>query len=130
MNRWRKTPTAFRDEGKPIEPHDESIALPKPYPSLTGLVLLLAITVGCTGEAAVVRDTESGGLVSYPFQTDVEVLASSGRRDALRLIAQKCPNGSRIVREGEIPKVSQAADRAWRGQMGIDRLWGVQFVCE
>ena len=76
------------------------------------------------------RDATDGGLVSYAYQTDAEVLASSGRRDAFRLIAEKCPNGSRIVREGEIPKVSTAADRAWRGQMGMDRLWGVQFVCE
>jgi hypothetical protein len=94
------------------------------------LVFLLAEAAGCTPEATLVRDAENGGLVSYPFQTDAEVLASSGRRDALHLLAEKCPKGSRIVREGEIPKVSKAADRAWRGQMGLDRLWGIQFVCE
>lgn len=101
----------------------------KPCLSL-GLALLLAVASGCAKEATFVRDTENGGLVSYPFQSDVEVLASSGRRDAMQLIAEKCPNGSRIVREGEIPKISKTADRAWRGQMGMDRLWGVQFVCE
>ncbi|MBI4000242.1 MAG: hypothetical protein HY348_00460 [Nitrospira defluvii] len=94
------------------------------------LILLLAVAAGCAREATYVRTTENGGLVSYPFQTDVEVLASSGRREAFQLIAEKCLKGSRIVREGEIPKVSKAADRAWRGQMGMDRLWGVQFVCE
>ena len=100
-------------------------------PRLTcSLIVISLVGAGCGRQATLVRDATDGGLVSYAYQTDAEVLASSGRRDAFRLIAEKCPNGSRIVREGEIPKVSTAADRAWRGQMGIDRLWGVQFVCE
>jgi hypothetical protein len=115
---------------RPVEPHDESRPLLRPGLGLTCLVVLLAIAGGCTREATIVRETPHGGLVSYPFHTDVEVLASSGRREAFQLIAEKCPTGSRITREGEIPKVSQAADRAWRGQMGTDRLWGIQFVCE
>ncbi len=102
----------------------------KPCLGVTGLAIFITLAAGCTREATLVRDTEVGGLVSYPFQTDVEVLASSGRRDAFQLITEKCPKGSRIIKEGEIPKVSRAADRAWRGQMGVDRLWGVQFVCE
>lgn len=93
------------------------------------LPILLAGTIGCTHEATFVRETDQGGLVSYPFQSDAEVLASSGRRDAIQRMAEKCPKGSRIVREGELPKVSKAADRAWRGQMGMDRLWGIDFVC-
>ena len=91
---------------------------------------VLAGVFGCAGEAALVKDTPEGGLVTYAFQTEGEVLTSSARREALRLIADKCPNGSRIVREGEMPNVSKAADRAWRGQIGMNRLWGVQFVCQ
>jgi hypothetical protein len=113
-----------------IESHERCMTLVKPCRGMTGLAILIALSASCTREASLVRDTENGGLVSYPFQADVEVLASSGRREAFQLIAEKCPTGSRIVREGEIPKVSKAADRAWRGQMGMDRLWGVQFVCE
>lgn len=94
------------------------------------LVILLAVAAGCAGNAIVVRDTENGGIVSYPFQTDAEVLTSSGRREAFRLIADKCLNGSRIVREGEIPNISSAADKAWRGQIGVGRQWGVEFLCE
>jgi hypothetical protein len=48
----------------------------------------------------------------------------------MRMIREKCPNGSRIVKEGAIPKVSEAADRVWHGQMGTNRLWGIQFTCE
>jgi hypothetical protein len=97
-------------------------------PSL--FLALLTGTPGCAREATLLKDTPEGGLVSYAFHSDSEVLASSGRREALQLMADKCPNGSRIVREGEIPNVSKAADRAWRGQIGMNRLWGVQFVCQ
>ena len=91
--------------------------------------VLLAGPISCAPDATFVRETAQGGLVSYAFQADAEVLASSGRRDAIQRMTEKCPKGSRIVREGEIPKVSKAADRAWRGQMGMDRLWGIEFVC-
>ncbi|HSE59587.1 MAG TPA: hypothetical protein VLA99_12870, partial [Nitrospiraceae bacterium] len=64
------------------------------------------------------------------IHSESDILTSAGRRDAVRMIREKCPNGSRIVKEGAIPKVSEAADRAWRGQMGNDRLWGIQFTCE
>ncbi len=94
------------------------------------LLVLLAGAGGCVHEATLVREGAHDGLVSYSFQSEAEILASSGRRDAIQLMAEKCPKGSHIVREGEIPKVSKAADRAWRGQMGIDRLWGIQFICE
>jgi hypothetical protein len=93
------------------------------------LAALITAIAGCAGEARLIRNTPEGGLVSYGFETDGEVLTSSGRREALRLIADKCPNGSRIVREGEIPNVSKKADRAWRGQIGMKRLWGVEFTC-
>lgn len=85
---------------------------------------------GCGHEARFLHDGPTGGLVSYPIQTDADVLSSEGRRDALRLIREKCPQGSRNVKEGELPKVNQATDRIWRGQMGTDRLWGIQFACE
>lgn len=94
---------------------------------LLGLVLLLG---GCGHEASMTRESETGGLVTWSVQSEGDILSSAGRRDALRLIKNKCPHGSRIVREGEIPKVSQTADRHWRGQMGTDRIWGIQFTCE
>jgi hypothetical protein len=94
------------------------------------LLTVISLEAGCGHEASLQRETSTGGLVSYPIQTDADVLSSAGRRDALRLMKEKCPQGSRVLKEGEIPKVSQAADRAWRGQMGTDRIWGIQFACE
>ena len=98
--------------------------------ALVFVLALVGALSGCGHEARLIRDTPTGGLVSYPVQTDADVLSSEGRRDALRLIREKCPQGSRIVKEGELPKVSQATDRVWRGQMGTDRVWGIQFACE
>lgn len=84
----------------------------------------------CGHEASLTRETATGGVVTWSVQSDGDILSSAGRRDALRLIKDKCPNGSRIIKEGEIPKVSASADRLWRGQMGNDRIWGIQFTCE
>ena len=97
----------------------------------TVTVLSIAFSIAACGhEASMARETPTGGLVTWSVQSDGDILSSAGRRDALRLIKEKCPQGSRIVREGEVPKVSQTADRNWRGQMGTDRIWGIQFTCE
>lgn len=93
------------------------------------LVLMWACSA-CGAGVTLVRDTPTGGLVTYPFQNEVDVLTSSERRDAMELINRKCPAGFKVQKEGEIPKVSRAADRAWRGQMGGDRVWGIQFTCQ
>jgi hypothetical protein len=90
----------------------------------------LVVPTGCSSEAVLYREHESGGIATYPYQSDSDLLTSAGRTNALQLIDEKCAGGSRIVKEGEIPKVSKAADRAWRGQMSGDRLWGIQFVCD
>lgn len=97
------------------------------------LLLIGAIAVmgaaGCSAEATVLRDTPAGGVISYPFETESDILTTAGRGAALRLIDKKCPHGSRIVKEGEIPKVSKKADRAWRGQISSDRRWAIEFTC-
>jgi hypothetical protein len=84
---------------------------------------------GCGAEATVLRDTPTGGVVSYPFETESDILTTARRGAAFRLIGEKCPHGSRIVKEGEIPKVSKKADKAWRGQISSDRLWAIEFTC-
>jgi hypothetical protein len=99
------------------------------YIVLNGLIFMLA-SVGCGHEASLTRESATGGVATWSVQSDGDILSSAGRRDALRLIKGKCPNGSRTIKEGEIPKVSQSADRLWRGQMGNDRIWGIQFACE
>jgi len=96
---------------------------------ILAVMAMALMASGCGHEATLTRETATGGVVTFSVQTDGDILSSPGRRDALRLIDDKCPDGSRIVKEGEIPKVSRSADRNWRGQMGTDRIWGIQFTC-
>jgi hypothetical protein len=94
------------------------------------MALLCAVELaGCGHEASLQRETATGGLVSFPIQSDADVFSSAGRHDALRIMQDKCPSGTRIVKEGELPKVSEAADRAWGPQIGPNRIWGIQFTC-
>ena len=85
---------------------------------------------GCGHEASLQRETSTGGLVTFPVQSEADILSSAGRRDALRMMQEHCPLGAQIVKEGELPKVSRAADRAWGPQIGTDRIWGIQFTCK
>jgi len=95
---------------------------------LIGTIAVMGVA-GCGAEATLLRDTMAGGIVSYPFQTESDILTTAGRGAAFRLIGEKCPQGSKIVKEGEIPKVSKKADRVWRGQISSDRLWAIEFTC-
>ena len=92
--------------------------------------IVTSVLVGCGQEAKLIRNDPAGYVVAYSIETEADVLSSTNRRKALDIIKDKCPQGERIVKEGEVPKVSQSADRAWRGQMGTDRLWGIQFTCK
>jgi hypothetical protein len=85
---------------------------------------------GCVNEASLQRSTPSGGVVTFAVQSEADILSSAGRRDALRIMQQQCPLGARIVKEGQLPKVSRAADRAWGPQIGTERIWGIQFTCK
>ena len=72
----------------------------------------------------------------YPYIEEQDVLTSSERRDALRLLEEKCPAGYRISREGEVPRIDQAVDRAWMGQVSRDgqvsreKFWAILFACK
>lgn len=99
------------------------------YWVLFGVLCVMEVQ-GCGYGASLQRETSSGGLVTFPIQSEADILSSAGRRDALRIMQQKCPLGYQIIKDGELPKVSKAADRAWGPQLGTDRLWGIQFTCK
>ena len=109
-------------------------------PSLgSPLIMLIAFSctlAGCIPSAQIVNESASGGTALYTYVEEQDVLTSTGRRDALRLLEEKCPAGYRISREGEVPRVDQAVDRAWMGQLSRDgqvsreRRWAIQFTCK
>jgi hypothetical protein len=89
----------------------------------------------CTSNAQFVNETATGGTVVYSYIEEQDVLTSPGRKDALRLLEEKCTAGSRISGEGEVPRVDHAVDRAWMGQLSRDgqvsreKRWAIEFVC-
>ncbi len=72
----------------------------------------------------------------YTYLEEKDVLTSQERRDALRLLSEKCPAGYHISREGEMPRIDQAVDRAWMGQLSRDgqvsqeKRWAILFTCK
>lgn len=101
------------------------------------VVLMFSIALAsCASNVRIVNETATGGTVLYPYIEEQDVLTSSERRDALRLLGEKCPAGYRISREGEVPRIDQAVDRAWMGQISRDgqvsreKLWAILFACK
>ena len=68
--------------------------------------------------------------MAFSIQLEADIFSSAGRWEALRMMQEKCSSGVRVLKEGELPKVSRAADRAWGAQLGTDRLWGIEFKCK
>lgn len=92
--------------------------------------------LGCGSSAKLLTESENGGIVVYPYFEDQDVLSSTSRRDALRLLEAKCPGGYRVSKEGQIPRISRDVDQTWKGQISSDgqvsreKQWGLQFVCK
>ena len=112
-----------------------------PHAPSLGIHLILLVVVSltlasCASSAQLVNETATGGTVLYSYVEEQDVLTSPGRNDALLLLEEKCPAGYRVAREGEVPRVDQAVDRAWMGQLSRDgqvsreRRWAIQFSCK
>ena len=101
---------------------------------LVGLIVSI-VFASCAPNARIVNETETGGTVLYTYIEEQDVLTSPERREALRLLDEKCPAGYRISREGEVPRIDQAVDRAWMGQVSRDgqvsreKQWAILFAC-
>ncbi|HEU4683721.1 MAG TPA: hypothetical protein VFS39_04395, partial [Nitrospira sp.] len=78
-----------------------------------------------------VRETESGGVVTYLYKEDRGgPMGSPHRKRALQIIDQKCPGGYFVLRDGAVkgsPTIS-----GLEGQEGEEtgRRWGIQFQCK
>ena len=100
------------------------------------LIVCSFTLASCAPNAQVVNETATGGTVLYSYVEEQDVLTSPGRQDALRLLEEKCPAGYRISREGEVPRIDQAVDRAWMGQISSngqvsrEKRWAIQFACK
>ena len=90
-----------------------------------------ALLVGCSDAVQLTHETENGGLVTYLFKEDRGgPMGSPHRKEALKLIDQKCPAGYLVVRDGEIK--GSGSMSSLEGQEGeiTGRRWGIQFRCK
>jgi hypothetical protein len=109
-------------------------------PSLGSRLIVLIVfsftLASCAPSAQLVNETATGGTVLYSYIEEQDVLTSPERQDALLILEEKCPAGYRISRQGEVPNVDQAVDRAWMGQLSRDgqvsreKRWAIQFACK
>ncbi|ULA59543.1 MAG: hypothetical protein LZF60_140082 [Nitrospira sp.] len=95
-------------------------------------VLAVSLVLASCGEGALlVKDNVDGGVVVYPYRAEQGTLLSSFRKEAVRLMEQKCPGGYAIVREGETKgRLRQASPVAGSSDVVEERRWGIQFQCK
>jgi hypothetical protein len=128
LQRWRTT--IYQAHKRPGS-HEPS------WGSQLAVLVVVSLTLAsCIPHAQFLNETATGGTVLYSYVEEQDVLSSPGRQDALRLLGEKCPTGYRIAREGEVPRISQAVDRAWMGQISAngqvsrEKDWAIQFTCK
>lgn len=96
-----------------------------------GLVVFLACG-GCAEGAKLVQESASGGVVTYPYKEERGGQMFSGfRKGALGVMANKCPSGYTILREGETRGYSMVSGTTeGTGDLTTHRRWGLQFRCK
>jgi hypothetical protein len=92
---------------------------------LLGAILL----AGCAGPK-LIKETESGGVVTYPFGEN-GYMTSPFRKEAIQIIEKKCGKSYKLLREGE----TRAQERMNTPVQGAEevirqRRWGIEFECK
>lgn len=95
------------------------------------IVFLALLGSGCSDAVTLTRETETGGIVTYLFKEERGgPMGSRHRREALKVMEQKCPSGYTVLKDGEVP--SYGSMSSVEGQEGevTGRRWGIQFRCK
>ena len=102
-------------------------------PSRWSIIMVLTVAVvceGCSETVMLINETESSGVVTYLFQEDRGgPMGSPYRKEALKVMENKCPSGYRVLKDGEVEGYSSMS--SVEGQEGdiAGRRWGIQFRC-
>jgi hypothetical protein len=95
--------------------------------------LLLAMAwmfAGCSEAVVLSHESEQGGVVTYLYKEDRGgPMGSPHRREALKVMASKCPSGYSVVKEGEVQSYSSASSVEGADGAEGTRRWGIQFQC-
>ncbi len=92
--------------------------------------LVCAWLAGCSDAVTLTRETDTGGVVTYLFKEDRGgPMGSPHRREALKVMEQKCPSGYTVIKDGEVPSYGMSSVEGQEGE-STWRRWGVQFRCK
>jgi len=121
---------SMRQVHKWPESHESSLGK-----QLVGLVVFSFLLASCTPNARIVNESSTGGTVLYSYVEAYDVLTSSGRKDAIRLLDEKCPTGTALLGREKFPESAKLwIERGWdsiRGwQVSREKDWAIQFVCK
>lgn len=103
--------------------------------ALRGLILLACLgsmggATGCSEGAKLMQETETGGIVVYPFKGSNGYLYSTFRKDAFEIIEQRCPAGFAVVKEAEARGRVRIQEQVGGPEAIAERRWGIQFRCK
>jgi hypothetical protein len=92
---------------------------------------LILVSVGCSQAVLLTHETEQGGVVTYLFEEDRGgPMGSAHRRDAFKVIEEKCPSGYSILKDGEVQEYSSMSSVQGAEGEASGRRWGIQFQCK
>lgn len=77
------------------------------------------------------HETENGGIVTYLFKEDRGgPMGSPHRREALKVMENKCPPGYTVIKDGEVAGYGSMSSVEGREGEVSGRRWGIQFRCK
>lgn len=93
--------------------------------------VLAFIWAGCSEAVLLTHETENGGVVMYLFKEERGgPMGSPHRREALKVMENKCPSGYLVLKEGEVQGYgSMSSAEGAEGEV-TGRRWGIQFRCK
>ncbi len=95
--------------------------------------MALVLTVACLGCAEgvkLVRASESGGIVIYPYKEGQGALVSSHRSEAIQMIERHCGGSYSVVREGEVRGRTRVVEQQGISEVVREPRWGLEFRCK
>ena len=89
------------------------------------------MVTGCSEAVLLTHETGQGGVVTYLYKEERGgPMGSPHRRDALKVMTEKCPSGYTVVKDGQVPSYSSGSSvEGAEGEEGM-RRWGIQFECK
>lgn len=86
---------------------------------------------GCSEAVLLTHESEQGGVVTYLYKEDRGgPMGSPYRKEALKVMAVKCPSGYTIIRDGAVEGYGSMSSVEGAEGETSGRRWGMQFKCK